>query len=123
MKTLLTIAFFLPTVLHAEETGKWTGANRPLTSASYLIYSGEVGNRRPPTSSDKKLAIAIRGQAAKQIFESIGPDVKGVSCSAEDDERMRSKGEIWCSFMPTDGYICFLGFDLRTGQPYPGGSC
>lgn len=123
MKTLLAMALLLPKLVNADETSKWTGANRPLTSASYLVYSGEVGDRKPPTASDKKLAIAIRGQAARQIFESIGPDVKGVSCSAEDDERMRSKGEIWCSYMPGDGYLCFLGFDLRTGQPYPGGSC
>lgn len=123
MKTLLVMALFLSASVNAEETSKWTGANRPLTSASYLIYSGEVGDRRPPTNSDKKLAIAIRGQAARQIFETIGPDVKGVSCSAENGERMRSKGEIWCSYMPSDGYMCFLGFDLRTGQPHPGGSC
>jgi hypothetical protein len=123
MKTLLFMALFLPNAVNAEDASKWTGANRPLTSASYLIYSGEVGDRRPPTNADKKLAIAIRGQAARQIFENIGPDVKGVSCSAEDGERMRSKGEIWCSYMPSDGYMCFLGFDLRTGQPYSGGSC
>ncbi|QBI03240.1 hypothetical protein [Pseudoduganella albidiflava] len=123
MKTLLAMALLVPSALNAEEAGEWTGANRPLTSASYLIYSGEAGNRKPPTNSDKKLAIAIRGQAARQIFESIGPDVKGVICSAEEGERMRSKGEIWCSYMPGDGYMCFLGFDLRTGQPHPGGSC
>lgn len=107
----------------AEDTSKWTGKNKPLANATYLVYSGEPGDRGPPTSADRKLAVAIRGQAAKEIFDSIGPDVKGVSCSAEDGERMRRKGEVWCSYMPSDGYMCFLGFNLRTGEPHSGGTC
>lgn len=107
----------------AEDKGNWTGKNKPLANATYLVYSGEPGDRGPPTSADRKLAIAIRGQAAKEIFDSIGPDAKGVSCSAEDGERMRSKGEVWCSYMPSDGYMCFMGFNLRTGEPHSGGTC
>ncbi|WP_292043873.1 hypothetical protein [Massilia sp. UBA6681] len=123
MKNFLAMVFLLASTANAEDRNKWTGANKPLKEASYLIYAGESGDRRPPTNTDRKLAIAIRGQAAKEIFDSIGPDAKGVSCSAEDGERMRSKGELWCSYMPSDGYMCFLGFDLRTGKPHSGGSC
>lgn len=124
MKFLIVVAAVLMAAhAHADDKGKWTGKNKSLTNATYLVYSGESGDRRPPTNEDKKLAIAIRGQAAKEIFDSIGPDAKGVSCSAEDGERMRSKGEVWCSYMPSDGYMCFLGFNLRTGEPQSGGSC
>jgi hypothetical protein len=123
MKYLLVVALLLASTANAEDKGKWSSANKPLKEASYLIYAGESGDRRPPTNADRKLAIAIRGQAAKEIFDSIGPDVKGVSCAAEDGERMRSKGELWCSYMPSDGYMCFLGFNLKTGEPHSGGSC
>lgn len=123
MKIIIIVAIFLASVANAEDKGKWNGSNKPLKDASYLVYSGESGDRKPPTITDRKLAIAIRGQAAREIFDSIGPDVKGVGCSAEDGERMRRKGEVWCSYLPTDGYMCFLGFDLKTGEPYPGGSC
>ena len=123
MKLFLLLVLSLASSVNAEEKTKWTSANKPLKEASYLIYAGESGDRKPPTNMDKKLAIAIRGQAAKEIFDSIGPDAKGVSCAAEDGERMRSKGELWCSYMPTDGYMCFLGFNLKTGEPHSGGSC
>lgn len=123
MKNLLLIALLLSSTANAEDKSKWTSANKPLKEASYLIYAGESGDRRPPTNTDRKLAIAIQGQAAKEIFDSIGPDAKGASCSAEDGERMRSKGEVWCSYMPSDGYMCFLGFNLKTGEPHSGGSC
>jgi hypothetical protein len=123
MKRLFWVVLLLASAVGAEENSKWTGRNKPLKDATYLIYSGESGDRGPPTNLDRKLAIAIRGQAAKEIFESIGPDVKGVSCSLEEGERMRSKGEVWCSYMPSDGYMCFLGFNLKTGEPHSGGSC
>lgn len=124
MKYLVAVvAVLVAAHSHAEDKRKWSGKNKPLANATYLVYSGEPGDRGPPTSTDRKLAIAIRGQAAKEIFDSIGPDAKGVSCGAEVGERMRSKGEVWCSFMPSDGYMCFLGFNLRTGAPHSGGTC
>lgn len=124
MKYLVALVAVLVSLhAHAEGKGKWTGKNKPLANATYLVYSGEPGDRGPPTSADRKLAITIRGQAAKEIFDSIGPDAKGVSCSLEDGERMRSKGEVWCSYMPSDGYMCFLGFNLKTGEPHSGGTC
>ena len=123
MRYFLVVALLLASTANAEDKTKWTGRNKPLKDTTYLIYSGEPGDRGPPTNADSKLAIAIRGQAAKEIFDSIGPDAKGVSCSLEDGERMRSKGEVWCSYMPSDGYMCFLGFDLKTGKPHSGGSC
>lgn len=50
---------------------------KPL-KGEYSIYSGELGNERAPTTNDRKLSIEISGPAAKDIFESLYPDVKGI---------------------------------------------
>ncbi len=109
-------------LLASNSAADWAERYQPL-SASYLIYSGEPGERAAPTRSDRKLTISVRGDAAREIFDAIAPDVKGVACTAEDGERLRRKGEIWCSYRPSDGYKCFMGFDLRTGKPHAGASC
>jgi hypothetical protein len=102
--------------------GGWAGEYAPL-SASYSIYSGLPGEREAPTKTDRKLAIAIQGPAAKEIFDSLYPDAKDVTCTDEKGERLRRKGEVWCSYRPSDGYRCFLGFNLRTGASVSGASC
>jgi len=70
-----------------------------------------LGNAQAPTKNDRKLAIEIKGQAAKEIFDSIYPDAK-VTCSSEKGERLRSKRDLWCAYMPSQGYRCFLSFNL-----------
>lgn len=123
MKPLLLIIFIttlLPTV-HANDQPMQPARSKPL-KAEYTIYSGELGNEQAPSRSDRKLAIEINGPAAKDIFDSLYPDAK-VTCSGEQGERLRSKGKLWCSFLPTAGYRCFLGYDLRAGKDIPGASC
>ncbi|UMR32392.1 hypothetical protein MJ904_09590 [Massilia sp. MB5] len=90
--------------------------------AEYTIYAGELGNEQAAIKTDRKLAVEISGQAAKDIFDSIYPDAT-VRCSDEKGERLRRKKNLWCIYQPKDGYRCFLGFDLRTGDSIPGGSC
>lgn len=90
--------------------------------AGYSIYSGEIGDERAPTTTDRKLSVEVSGQAAKDIFESIYPDAK-VTCSDEKGQRLRRKGQLWCSFSPAAGYQCYLGFNLRTGASTGGASC
>jgi len=107
---------------YAGEKEYWPAPSKPLKAAEYTIYSGELGNEQAPTKDDRKLAIEISGQAAKEIFDSIYPDAK-VTCSGEKGERLRRKGNIWCSFHANEGYRCFLGYNLRTGQSISGGSC
>jgi hypothetical protein len=91
-------------------------------SAKYLIYSGDMGDERAPTKTDRKLSIQVSGQAAREIFDSIYPDSK-VTCSEEKGQRLREKGELWCAFSPSNGYRCYFGFDLRTGKSIGGASC
>jgi len=119
----LAIALLLFTTAQADEKSKWTGMNKPLKDATYLVYSGEPGDRGPPTKTDRKVTIAIRGLAAKEIFDGLGGPDANVSCTADKGERMRRKGEVWCSYIPQDGYMCFLGFNLKTGEPDSGASC
>lgn len=94
---------------------------KPLT-ADYLVYSGTLADQRPATQADRKLAIDITAQAAKEIFDAIGPDA-GITCSGERGERLRRKKNLWCMYRPDSGYRCFIGIDLRTGMSIPGGSC
>jgi len=61
----------LPATLVAEDLGLYRQ-----TTASYWIYGGGLGDPIAPTSKDKKIAFSIEGDAAKQIFEAIGPDKK-----------------------------------------------
>lgn len=95
---------------------------KPLT-AEYTIYSGDLGDEQAPTKNERKLAVEVTGEAAKEMFDSIYPDVEGAKCSEEKGERLRRKGRLWCAYSPSVGYRCFFGFDLRTGQSISGGSC
>ena len=89
-------------------------------STKYVTYGGTLGDPVQPTAKDKKLAFAIRGSAAQEIFEAIGPDVR--SCSG-DATRERTKGDIDCVYAKADGYTCWAGFDLRTGKSIGGSVC
>lgn len=124
MRKLLSMAgICVLTAAFANDKGTdWSENYKPL-NANYLIYSGEPDERAAPTKSDRKIAIVVKGDAAKAIFDSLYPDAKGVTCTSEKGERLRRKGDVWCSFRPRNGYRCFMGFDLRTGQPHSGASC
>jgi hypothetical protein len=123
MRTLRFIIWgaALFSVAHAEEQNGWPTPSKPL-KAEYTIYSEELGSEQAPTKDDRKLAIEISGLAAKEIFDSLYPDAK-VTCSGAKGERLRRKQNVWCIYQPRDGYRCFLGVNLRTGQSIPGGSC
>jgi len=56
----------------------WDGSYT-LYRMHYLLYSGTLGEAQPPTRTEQRLSFAIQGQLAKQMFDSIGPDLK-LSC-------------------------------------------
>jgi hypothetical protein len=124
MKKILIAAWVcvLPTAYAGSDSIDWHEKYKPL-KATYLIYSGEPDARAAPTKADRKIAIVVEGDAAKEIFESLYPDAKGVTCTTEQGERLRRRGDVWCSYRPSDGYRCFMGFNLRNGQPHSGASC
>ena len=124
MKKLLLLACIgaLSQARASDDGSGWDEKYKPL-QATYLIYSGEPGERAAPTKTDRKIAIIVDGRPAKDIFDSLYPDAKDVTCTTEQGERLRRKGDIWCSYRPSNGYRCFLGYNLRDGQTNSGASC
>jgi hypothetical protein len=82
---------------------------------TYVIYGGspESVQARAPTPGDMKVAFNLTGNPAKEMFEAIGPDLKG-GC-ARPDLRVRQRDMLLCRYRPKDGYWCSFGFDLSTG--------
>jgi len=106
---------------YAAEQAHWPAPYRAF-KGEYTIYSGELGDQQVPTQNDRKLSFIIGGQPAKEIFNAMPPDDKQ-TCSGEKGARSRSKGNVWCTFNPEDGYTCYFGFDLKTGKSIAGGTC
>lgn len=85
--------------------------------SGYMLYSGSLGDPAPPTKSNAKLSLAIKGKAATDLFNQIGPDTKD-SCQSEKGSRFRTKGNgsVSCQYTKQDGYSCYLGVDLKKGK-------
>lgn len=112
---LSTAALF--TLAHAAD---WDGAWKPFR-ASYIIFSGELNERDAPTPTERTMAIALEGKAAREVFNSIGPDLRQ-TCSQEKGDRARRKEGIDCMFSPAGaakGYRCWIGLNLRDGKTTP----
>lgn len=106
---------------YASDKSDWPAPYKPF-KGDYTIYSGELGNQQAPTRDDRKLSFIVEGKPAKDIFNSMAPDDKQ-TCTGEKGARSRTKGNVWCTYHPRDGYTCYFGFDLRTGQSIGGGIC
>ncbi len=89
---------------------------KPMES-HYNLYSGAIGDPIAPTKKDAKVSIEVLGKAAEDIFNQIGPDVKEV-CNEEKGSRLRTKngGAILCQYSKQDGYVCYIGVDLKKGK-------
>lgn len=105
----------------AVASGGWNWEYQPL-SATYSIYSGDLGERAAPTKQDSKMAIAISGAAAQQMFDAMYPD-RALTCSSQPGYRSRRQGQAQCSYRPEAGYRCYIGLDLRTGRSIAGVVC
>ena len=95
-------------------------------NARYTIFSGPtLADSDAPTQTDRKLAILVKGPAAKEIFDSIGPDAVQV-CSQEKGDRERAKEGVQCTYTAggkNKGYNCWIGINLRTGKSVVTVSC
>ena len=129
--TLLTMgatAIALSLAHAADPSSDPYGLWKPLQGAIYKVHSGIVSDRSPPTASDRKLTVLIDGKTAKDIFDSIGPDLPE-TCTGEQGDRMRDKKGIHCSYTAQDKgtkdgpYRCWIGLDLRTGDSVGTVSC
>lgn len=72
----------------ATEVRPWRLAYQPF-SGIYSIYGGELGEPVAPNEHSKRIAFAVTGRVAKQMFDAMAPDLKDV-CGAEDGRRVRS---------------------------------
>lgn len=125
MKRISLILLSATTLVSVAYAAKpWDGSYAKF-SGEYLIYSGDLGEEAAPTASDRKAAFAFYGDAAKRLFESIGPDQKD-ACGATSGLRMRQKGDLDCIYDRDDRttpYVCHVGIDLRTGKSMHGSIC
>lgn len=98
-------------------------AYKPI-EARYLLYSGAIGDPMPVEQNNAKLALAITGDAAEEIFQQIGPDLKD-ECDAGNESRFRANGNgsVACQYHLQDGYLCYLGIDLVKGMPVSASVC
>lgn len=124
MKKILTALALVATgtVLGAG-TAVWEWKLRPL-NAEYVIYGGDLGDPYAPKRGDIRLAVYVAGTPAKEIFDSIGPDIKNANgCGTDGGGRVRERGQISCTFVPKQGYFCDFGYDLTTGRPHVASIC
>jgi hypothetical protein len=121
--TLLALAAFCqlaiagPNEKRPHELNRWN----PLP-AEYKIHSGNTAYSELPTKADSAITVAFKGEAAKQLFDQIGPDVKDSCVASSKGDRERRKKGVSCLYetqldSPTDShYRCWIGIDLRTGE-------
>jgi hypothetical protein len=82
----------------------------------------------PPTAKDRMLTILVDGPAAKDVFDSIGPDVQPV-CSGIDKDRDRRPKGIYCTYSAEGAqtkegpYRCWIGVNLLAGGTETTVSC
>jgi hypothetical protein len=90
----------------------------------YLMFGGDIGDPVQATDKDSKIAFSVEGKLAKKIFDSIGPDKKNL-CTENDGSRFRSKDhdKISCVKFKEGSYICYFGFDLKTGKSIVASIC
>ena len=90
----------------------------------YAIYGGGLGDPVAPSGREAKVAFEVEGDAAKNLFESMGPD-KMEHCSSEPGVRYRSKNDDKLACMVTGNrhYACYFGFDLKSGKSVGGSIC
>ncbi|WP_175001163.1 hypothetical protein [Duganella vulcania] len=102
----------------------WDGMYRSY-KVSYLTYSNDLDEKQPPTRADYKMAFMVEGKMAKEMFDSIGPDLKD-ACGASARLRIRDKGDVECTYdkdSPSSPYTCRFGLNLATGKSIPGSTC
>jgi hypothetical protein len=121
---LLLASVALLSSAYAGKTKVWDGTYAP-AKASYMLYSGDLGEKGPPKPTDTKLSVMVEGQLAQEMFHSLGVDQKD-ACAASDTVRFRERGDVSCTFdteSKTFPYTCYVGVNLTTGKSMRGSIC
>ncbi len=90
----------------------------------YLMYSGDLDEKEAPKPTDKKLSLLVEGPLAKEIFDSLGPDLKK-ACGMTGGVRIRERGDVGCSYHKgiASPYTCLFGLNLKNGKSIRGDTC
>jgi len=124
-RTLIIIASAAMLSLACASAKKTWDGSYTQSTLHYLIYSNDLDEAQPPTRSDQRLSVALTGELARQMFESIGPDLK-LACGTTLGMRQRQRGDVDCSYdkdQPASPYTCHFGIDLRNGKSIAGATC
>lgn len=93
-------------------------------SGVYRLYGGSLADPTEATQKDKKVMFSLDGEAARKIFDAIGPDRKDLCTDGSGDRvRWRDKQNLFCMRTEKGEYSCNFGFDLRTGKSIGGIVC
>jgi hypothetical protein len=118
---LIIIAAFCGVLAAKTAVAVWNYADKSF-SGSYVIYGGDPDEREAhaPARGDTKVAFSVRGAAAKEMFDAIGPGraeraPAQRSCPRHPEIRVRERDALICRHSPKDDYWCTFGFDLTTG--------
>ncbi|MCK9984826.1 MAG: hypothetical protein AzoDbin1_01298 [Azoarcus sp.] len=119
-RSALLLLFVLPLEVFANG---WEFDYRP-AQAGFATYGNSLGDPVAASKQDTKIAFEIRGQAAREMFEAMGPDRQD-SCSKASDVRFRFRDDekIVCTRGQGGKYACYFGFDLKTGKSIGGSIC
>ncbi len=121
---LLLASISLLSPAYASKTIVWDGTYAPL-KASYMLYSGDLGEKGPAKPTDTKLSVMVEGQLAQEMFNALGADQKD-ACAASETVRFRQRGDVSCTFdkeSKTFPYTCYIGLNLKNGKSIPGAIC
>ena len=105
----------------AKAIPSWDLVYKPI-HGHFGVIGGSIGDPYAPTLRDKKVLFSLEGTAAKEMFDAIGPDIKG-TCGTEDGGRVRQKQSLSCRYRKGEGHVCDFGLDLTTGKTVPGSTC
>ncbi len=83
-------------------------------AGEYMIYGGGLGDHYSPTEGDTKLLLVIRGEAAREIFEQLGPEAEQSVCY-DPNTILRWREDVACR-PEGDEYTSTVGFDLTSGK-------
>jgi hypothetical protein len=111
---LVTFAVLSCALAVQNANAVWDYVHRTF-SGTYVMYGGypSAEDARAPTPGDSKVAFNLTGNPAKEMFDAIGPDMKGGCASMP--VRVRQRDMLVCRYRPKDGYKCNFAFDLSTG--------
>ena len=98
----------------------WNSAPQPV-NGSYQMYGGELDDMKPPTGKDRKVSFMFSGPLAREMFDSIGPDLKA-ACSDAPDYRERRRADLSCTRYRGE-YRCYVGLNIVSGKSTVGSIC